>query len=430
MRRILKTILACTIVLGFAWWVARLHGRVSVDAGPYTVETSDPVAVVIALLLFGLLYLAFRVLGSLLRITHFHSTWRGARRRRAGEQAVTRTLVALAAGEKADGRREASRARALLGDTPQTLLLSAEAGRLAGRDDEARTALTALAVRKDAAFLGLRGLLAHAIAREDWAEAASLARQAEAAHPGAAWLRGERAQLAIRAEHWAEALSLSAPDGPRAALAVGAAHAENDPGQAEKLARQALKTDPGFVPGVLAYAARLRARGQEKKAQSVLADGWRRTPHPEIADLALALIPDKLARATAAQKLTAGAPDHPETRLLLARTALDAGIVSEARRHLETVKTSGFNQQRLWLLLAELEEEARGDTEDGRLAQRDALRRAASAEADPAWRCASCHAVQPAWRAACPVCQTPGSLRWDTGLEASVAVPPMIGRAA
>src|SRR5699024_6142880 len=116
--------------------------------------------------------------------------------------------LALAAGEKADARREASRARRLLGDTPQTLLLSAEAGRLSGRDDEAEAMFHRLAERKDAAFLGYRGLLRQAMARQDWAEAASLARQAEAAHPGAAWLREERAQLAIRTGNWAEALEL------------------------------------------------------------------------------------------------------------------------------------------------------------------------------------------------------------------------------
>ena len=220
--------------------------------------------------------------------------------------------------------------------------------------------------------------------------------------------------MAIRAGDWGEALTLwLAPDGPRAALATGAALAETNPDRAEKLARQALKTDPSFTPAVLALAGLLRARGKEKNAQSVLSDGWKRAPHPDIAALALAPVTDKLARAKAAQTLTAGAPDHPETHLLLARTALDAGVFGEARRHLDGGREAGLNQRRLWLLRAELEEDDRGDTEAGRTAQRDALRRAAEAAADPAWRCASCHQVQPAWHAACPVCLTPGSLTWS-----------------
>jgi len=175
-------------------------------------------------------------------------------------------------------------------------------------------------------------------------------------------------------------------------------------------------------------ADRLRARGREKNALSVLADGWKRAPHPEIAAFALAPVTDKLARARAAQQLTAGMPDHPETHLLLARTALDAGMVGEARRHLDAVRKAGVDQRRMWLLIAELEEEDRGGTEAGRLAQRDALRRAAGAEPDPGWRCGTCHTAQSAWRAACPVCMTPGSLRWSA--EAGAAATQVITQAA
>ena len=225
---------------------------------------------------------------------------------------------------------------------------------------------------------------------------------------------------------------------PVPALAVGAALAETTPDRAERLVRQALKADPSFVPAVLARAGQLRARGREKNAQAVLADGWKRAPHPDIAALALAPLTDKLARAKAAQQLTVGLPDHPETHLLLAHTALDAGVVGEARRHLEAARKAGLNQRRAWLLQAELEEEDRGDTEAGRLAQRDALRRAAVADPDPEWRCSACHTPQAAWRAACPLCLTPGSLTWGpaagpTGDPASAhggAVTPVITRAA
>jgi HemY protein len=415
MRRILKTLFWGVFVLAVAWSVAIVPGRISLDTGPYKVEASVSVAITALLLLFVMLYALVRLVMLMLLVPRVGSLWRGGRRRKAGELAVTRALVALAAGEQGDARREAGRARALLGDTPQTLLLAAEAGRLSGRHDEAAEAHQALAARKDSAFLGLRGLLAHAIAQEKWGEAAALAKQAEAAHPGAAWLRQERAQLAIRAEDWAAALALSGPlPGPGAALAVGAAQSEPNPDRGERLARQALKADPSFTPAVLELASRLRARGREKNALSVLADGWKRAPHPDIATLALAPLTDKLARARAAQQLTAGLPDHFETHLLLARTSLDAGVVGEARRHLDAVRKTGPDQRRMWLLVAELEEEDRGDTEAGRLAQRDALRRAASAEPDPGWRCGTCHTPQAAWRAACPVCMTPGSLSWGS----------------
>ena len=445
MRRILKTIVWAVLAVAIAWYISGLAGRVSIEAGPYTVETSDSVLVAALLVLFALLYILVRVVTLVVLVPRAGSLWRGARRRQAGERAVTRALVALAAGEKADARREAARARQLLGDTPQTLLLVAEAGRLSGRDDEAMAALRALAARKDSALLGLRGLLSSAIAKEKWPEAAALARQAEAAHPGAAWLRHERAQLAVRAGDWAEALTLVGPGagpgagfgggprggprggqgggggGPRAALSVGAASQTALPDQAERLTRQALKADPGFVPAVLAHATQSRARGREKKAQAILADGWKRSPHPDISAAALAPSSDKNERLSVAKRLVAGAPDHPESHLLLARVSLDAGLVAEARRHLDAAQASGLDQRRVWLLRAELEEEEHGDTEAGRMAQRDALRRAANADPDPEWRCESCHTALPAWRPACPACLTPGAVVWRADSPRDVA---------
>ncbi|HEY3847243.1 MAG TPA: heme biosynthesis HemY N-terminal domain-containing protein, partial [Acetobacteraceae bacterium] len=148
MHRILRTLFWGVVVLAFAWFVASLPGRISIDAGPYTVETSTSLAVTALLLLFVALYVVIRLIMLALFIPRAGSLWRGGRRRRAGDLAVTRALVALAAGEKADARREANRARVLLGETPQTLLLTAEAGRLSGRDDEATSAFKALAARK------------------------------------------------------------------------------------------------------------------------------------------------------------------------------------------------------------------------------------------------------------------------------------------
>jgi len=425
MWRVVKTLFWGALVLGVAWFIASLPGRISFDVGPYTVETSDSFALVALLLVFVVSLGLLRLVTLMLSLPRTGSRWRRERRRRAGDLAVTRTLVALAAGEKGDARREANRARALLGDTPQTLLLTAEAGRLSGRDDEAAEAFRALAARKDAAFLGLRGLLANAITRQDWSEAASFARQAEAAHPGAAWLHAERAQLAVRAGDWAEALMLSGPAGPSgrspiAALAVGAALKATNPDRAERLARRALRADPSFTPAVLTLAEQARARGREKKAQAILAEGWKRAPHPDIATLALAPVTDKLTRATAARQLTSSLPDHEETHLLLAHTALEAGVLGEARRHLEAMRNAGCNQRRMWLLLAELEEEDRGDTDAGRIAQRDALRRAANADPDPVWRCAVCRATPSSWQAACQVCLSPGSLTWGAAQDPAV----------
>jgi HemY protein len=122
----------------------------------------------------------------------------------------------------------------------------------------------------------------------------------------------------------------------------------------------------------------------------------------------------------AAQRLTEANPEHPESRLVLARAALEAGLTGEARRHAEGAAAAGLNQRRFWLLMAEIEEAEGDTTEAGRTAQRDALRRAATADPDPAWHCDACHTVHASWHPSCPDCFTVGSLRWQAG---SVEMP-------
>ena len=430
MLRVLLVLVVVAVVLACAWFLAGLPGAITATIGHTTFQAATSVVALGLLIAFLVLYALFRLLGALWRLPRSLSARRALGRRRAGDAATTRALVALAAGEAAAARRETARARRLLGDTPQTLLLAAEAGRGAGRDDEATGAFQALTARPDAAFLGYRGLLRQAMERRDWAEAAALARQAEAAHPGAIWLRSERAQLAIRAGNWADALALADADAPKAALAAAAADAEPDPARALKLAKQAFADDPSLTPAALAYARRLRESGAEKRAQAVVRQAWTLAPNPALAGFALAGIDDKLARAKAAQRLTAGNTEAPESRFLLASTALEAGLTGEARRQAEAARAAGMNQRRLWLLLAEIEEAEGGDTEAGRRVQRDALRQAAAADPDPGWVCAACHAPAPAWGPACPVCGAAGTLRWGSALGVVERPVPRVGGGA
>lgn len=418
MRRVLAILITAGVVIGIAAALAWLPGHVTATIGDLNIDAPTPVAAVGLLVVLLGFYVAVRLLGGLFRLPRRLQIWRGSRYRRLGDLAVTRALLALAAGEKAEARREARHARRLLGDTPQTLLLAAEAGRLAGREDEAETAYRALAARPDAAFLGLRGLFRQALAREEWAEAGAVARQAEAVQPGAAWLRAERMQLAMRAGNWSDALALADADAPRAALEAAAANAETDPAAALRLARSAWKDDPSLTSAALAYAIRLRAAERESRAQAVIRQSWGLAPHPDLAAFALAPVTDKLARMQAAQRLTDANPTNPESRMLLARIALEAGLTGEARHQAEAARDAGLNQRRLWLLLADLED----DTDAGRLAQRDALRHAATAGPDPVWCCTECHSVSADWSAACPVCNTAGSLRWSTLSSSAAAI--------
>jgi HemY protein len=415
MLKVILFLLAGSVIVAMAWLLAAVPGHVVASIGSFSIETSTPVALLLLFAVVAAILIVFRIFRGVLAILRNGSAWRRRHRLALGEKSITRVLVTLATGELRVARKEASRARNLLGESPQTLLLVAEAGRLSGREDEAEEAFRALTKQKEGSFLGFRGLLRQAIDRRDWSEAIVIAKKAEAAHPGTAWLRQQRAELALQTDHWAEALELIGSDPHRPVYCVAAADAEPDPTRALGFAKQAWKQDPAFAPATLAYARRLRESGHEKRAQSCIAESWKRAPHPDLAIFALAPEPNALARAQSAKRLVAGNSTDPESRLLLARVAVDAGLTGEARHQLEILQGEGLNQRRLYLLLAEIEEQERGDTEGGRLAQREALRRAASADPDPHWQCTNCHTDHAAWHPRCDSCGGVATVQWLTG---------------
>ena len=411
MRAAIRFLIVAAIAVVIAWAVSLLPGTVAATIGDLTYEASTPVTVLLAAILFVLLYVLFRLLGALVRGPRRLRRWRSGRTRARGDAAVTRALVALAAGDAATARREAERVRASLGDQPVALLLAASAGRLAGHEAEAETAFQALAARPDAAFLGLRGLLRQALARGDLDTAADLARRAEAAQPGAAWLRAERLQIALRTGAWQDALRLAPPEGAaqRAALGAAAADVAADASEARRLAKTGWEADPTFAPAALAYARRLRVAGKERVVQEVLRRAWAAAPQPALAEFALEPQADPLVRVKAGQAFVQGAPASPDSQLLLARLALDAGLFGEAHRYLAAASASGLRERRLYVLKADLAE-----AEDDPTAARDALREAATAAPDPEWRCSACGTVQRAWEPVCPACGTAGSIAWSS----------------
>jgi HemY protein len=422
MRRTLLLILISAAVVAVAWWIGHLSGGLSVQVGQTIFQAPIWVAILALMVLVVLVYVGSRLFATIFRLPGAFRAGGEKRARRRGEAAITSALTALAARDPADARREAARARRLLGETPQTLLLSAYAGSISGDEAEAEAAFEKLAERKDSAFLGLRGLIRLAIARDDFVRAADLARQAEAAHPGAAWLRGERTQLALRTGAWADALQLTQEDAPKAGFGAAAAEAEADPALAHKLAKQAFKHDPGLAPAAIAYARRLREGGRERPAQDALRRSWALAPNPALADFALLPAPDKRARLQTGIDLVKGAPDHPESHLLLARLSLESGLTADARRHIEAARAGGLDQRRVHLLLADIFEAEGNDS-----AQKEALRGAAMATPDPEWRCDSCGTALSAWSPACPVCHAVGRVKWGTvSRPGQLALPSVV----
>lgn len=414
MRRAIAYLFLLAGAVALALFLADLGGSIEIRVGDVFVGVPFSIAMMILVVAFLLGWGLLAVIGALRRWPEKRRQKRAAKRRADGDAAVTRALIALAAGTADSARLEVRRARGLLGDTPQTLLLAAEAERLAGREDAATDAFRQLALRDDARFLGLRGLLRQAMQRQDWAAAQRLAREAEAAQPGAAWLREERQRLALHTRDWREALALAGPEAPVAALALAASRQEENADKAAELERKAFAADHGFTPAALAHAQRLADAGSARKARTVLEQAWAAQPHPDLGAAWLAPVEDRLARVKAVEDLTHRNRSHPEARLLMARAALDAELTGRARAELEALAGTGTADRRCYLLLAELEQVEHGDTPDGRAAQARWLREAAEAPAEPHWRCGACGAEHGEWKPECGACGTVGRIAWQS----------------
>lgn len=430
MRRVIGFLLLAVLLLAVAFGLGTLPGDITASIGRYTFAASVPIVVLAVLVLFGLLYGVIRLFATILSAPGRFGRGRHQRQLRQGDRAVTRAFAALAAADPKAAQREAERARRLLPQSPMALLISAEAARLAGKPEDAEASYRRLAEQSDSAFLGLRGLLRQALDAQDWTLAADLARRAELTHPGAPWLRAERARLALRTGAWAEALALAGPDVPRAAIATAAAEAASDPAQGLRLARDAFAADPSLAPAAIAYASRLRARGEGRKADATIEKAWTRGPHPDLAAFYLEAERDPMARLKAADRLAKSNPEHGESHFLLAQAALAAKLTGQARREAQAAVAAGLDQRRVWVLLADIEEAdaAAGGGEAATFAAHEALRRSQTAAPDPRWRCTACSAEQTAWHPACPVCGTVGQVVWTNAVTpaAARANPPVV----
>jgi HemY protein len=412
MRSVIKFLVVLALVFAVVLWLSGLGGQVEIRQGEWWIGISLPAAIVLAVAVFLALHVLLRIVAWLRGWPERRRVQRRLNDRALAEIALTRALVALAAGRPEAARIEVMRARNLAGATPQLLLLEAESARSLGDEEGATKAFEELAGRADSRFLGLRGLLRQAETREDWDTARQIAADAQAVEPKAEWLRAERSEVALRRKDWGEALALSNAEAPRASLTLAAAEQEPDPVRARELERQAFMADPRFSPAVLAHAKRLAEAGSPRRGRSVLQQGWDAAPHPDIASAFLAAEQDRIRRVKLADELTHRTQDHPESRLVRARVSLDAGLTGRARQELTALRDSGQADRRCYDLLVELER-AEHSPDAAREKEAAWLREAAEAPVEPVWRCGHCGTEHRTWKPLCEACNTAGAIGWS-----------------
>ena len=404
-----------------AVWVVRRPGLVSIDWEGYRLTTSVGVALLALLLLLVAVVLGYRLWRAVIGGPDSLRRRRQEARRARGYRALTRALVAVAAGDVEAAKRQTRAADALLNDVPLALLLQAQMAQLAGDEASATRHCEAMLKRTDTEFLGLKGLLTQALHAGDQARALTLARRAQKLAPKAPWPAEARFELEARARDWDAALSSldrARRAGHnsrrlrhhRAALLVERSrHLERTGSIEEALvaARQAHDEEPGLEPAAAALIRLQLGTDNRRAATRTLLQAWRAGPHPELASLWGSVEPGgELARVKRFEALLEQGGESAESHFALGRACLEAKLWGQARSLLERALALA-PERRVHLALADL---ARATGRDAEAQQW--LAKSAQALADPAWLCRACGATLESWGALCPACGGFDTAEW------------------
>lgn len=426
MIRALRFFVVVGLLAAAAGWLADQPGSASLQWGGYQIDTSFGVVAVCLGVVAVMAALLYRVWLFIRRAPgSARSSWRGHRRGR-GYQALTKGMVAVAAGDADEAQRQARKADGLLSEPPLTMLLSAQAAQLSGDERAAERFFRAMTENRETEFLGLRGLLSQAMKRQDTDEAVALARRAHRLKPDSEWVSQSLFELQTRTRQWLDASvtvreaarnrHLSSPDSRhrQAVLAFQislAATESGDAPEALKQAKIALDLDSDFLPAALGLAQHYVDIGKARKAVAVIERLWGREPHPAFVPLYWEAQGAKtvLDRVKASERLHGFNPGNPDSDIAVARAALDADLWGQARKHLE-VAGGDDPAARICRMMADLEEAEHGNSAKAR----QWLVRASLADPDPAWVCASCGHTVESWSATCGNCHGFDSLAWRT----------------
>ncbi|MFA6019112.1 MAG: heme biosynthesis HemY N-terminal domain-containing protein [Rhodospirillales bacterium] len=420
MLRLLRYLAGVGLLVAGAVWLADRPGAVSMDWLGWQIETSMPVLMVLLLLAGFLLFWLARIFGFLVGMPNVFGRMLAERKQRKGYEALTKGLVAVAAGDPKEALRQARQADSYLGTPPLSLLLAAQAAQLAGDEEGATHHFEAMQKRPETEFLALRGLLTQALKKGERAKALDYARKAYALKPDADWVFAALSDLLIEDKAWEEALDLTAKAAKRhligdvaakrrkALLTLEAAMQASDAKHGAKLAQTAFDLAPDLPAAAIAAARRLKETGVEAKAARLLEKAWKANPHPSLHQAMMGLLEgeEALKQELAVERLVSGAADHPESRIAVARAALKARLWGKARSSLAPL-TANAPEARVIALMAAIDEG------EGKLSDSVVwLRRLGEATPDPAWVCSSCGHTCEDWSSSCPACHGFDALTW------------------
>ncbi|MEM8788363.1 MAG: heme biosynthesis HemY N-terminal domain-containing protein [Pseudomonadota bacterium] len=407
---------------------------------------------ILALVVMLVAYVVLKIAGFLVALLRFFTGDRTAitryldrNRERRGFDALSQSLIALAAGEGRKAQAKAQLAEKLLDRPELTRLINAQSAESTGNTEKALGYYKDMLSSDSTRFVGVQGLLRNKLEDGDTETALKLAEKAFALQPRHIATLDTLFELQTKTRDWAgarrtlaakvRAASLPKDVGRRreAVLSLAdarAALADGNDAKARDSAYAANRIAPLFVPAA-ALAAELHAKaGEGRQAARIVKKAWTETPHPELAAAFAAIAPDespeeRLARFQPLLKIRA---DDPETRMVAAELWLAAEDFPGARRVLGSLAETNQTTRSLALMAAIERGEGAPDS-----VVRGWLAKALDAPRGEAWVCSVCHIAYAEWTPICDNCGSFDTLVWglppastDSG-NAAAMLPLIVG---
>ncbi|MFC3057457.1 heme biosynthesis protein HemY [Paenirhodobacter populi] len=399
-------------------------------------------AVIAAIIVFLVIWLIIRVAGLLvafLRFVNGDNTAIGRyfdqNRERKGYEALAEGMLAVASGEGKLALSKAARAERYLNRPELTNLLSAQAAEVAGDRTKAAEVYRRLLSDDRTRFVGVQGLMRQKLEEGDTATALKLAEKAYALKPSNVDVQDALLKLQAEKGNWKgarEVLSAKRWQGllPKdvhrrrdAVMALQEAKGVFEEGatiEAREAAIAANKASPDLIPAAVMAAHAYIDEGKPKHASRVILKAWEAQPHPDLAAVYAAILPEETpeARLKRFGKLLALRPDHEETRLLDAELNIAAEDFPAARRALGDLVTTHPTARVLTIMAAIERGEGAADA-----VVRGWLTRALTAPRGPQWCCDKCQNIQSDWTPICENCGGFDTLSWREPVQSQMPLP-------
>ncbi len=417
------------LLIAASVWVANRPGVVEIEWLDYKIETTVGIALlalIITIIICAQLYRAWR---SFLSVPTWWKKYSKTKDRENGYEALTKGLVAIAAGDKKQAQKFSKKATKLIPENALTKLLKAQTALLHEDFDDAEVAFLKLIEDDKASFLGVRGLLNQKLNTGDLDAALRIVRHADQVQPKTQWILKILFDLEVHTRDWTRAeetlhkafkaklFSKTEFRNHKAVILLARADLALANGSfdvAFELTREAWRLDEYFIPAICAYATSLQKQDNSRKAQKILEKAWKRQNHRDLARIWCQLFDDTHGDEAKAEerlawieKLKKWQPDSKEGRFRYAIAAMDIGLYEKARPVLEELVEDSPTEM-VFLALSDLELKQFKNDKAASLW----LKKAQNAEQEAAWLCDICHHDHSHWAPVCKNCGSFNSLVW------------------